>query len=43
MAAILAFFLGVVTVIIIFISFWILSRESTKIRQVYDDVFCNSV
>jgi hypothetical protein len=43
MAAILAFFLGIVTVIIIFLSFWILSRESTKIRQVYDDVFCNSV
>jgi hypothetical protein len=43
MAAILAFFLGLVTILIIFMSFWILSKESSKVRQVYDDVFCNSL
>ncbi len=43
MASILAYFLGIITVLIIFISFWLLAKKSSKVRQVYGDIFCNSI
>jgi hypothetical protein len=43
MVAILAYFLGVITVVLVLVSFWLLSQESSKIREVYDKAFCQSL
>ncbi len=43
MRSLIAYFLGILTVLIILIPFWYVAKSNTKIKQVYDDVFCNSV
>ena len=43
MRSLIAYFLGILTVLIILIPFWYVAKSNTKIKQVYKDVFCNSI
>jgi hypothetical protein len=43
MSPLLAYFLGILTLVVIFLPFWYLGRTNNKIGQVYKDYFCNNV
>ncbi len=42
MSPLLAYFLGILTLVVIFLPFWYLGRTNNKISQVYKDFFCTS-
>lgn len=41
MDALLAYFLGILTVLVIFLPFWVLSMYFPEVASVYDNVFCD--
>ena len=43
MSPIVAYFLGLLTIIIIFIPFWYLARENNKVQPIYNSIFCDSI
>lgn len=43
MSSLLAYIFGIVTVLVIFIPFWYISKSNEKIQPVYKDIFCNSI
>lgn len=43
MSSLVAFFLGIVTIIIIFVPFWYLATVSSKVKPIYAEIFCNNI
>ena len=43
MTALLAFLIGVITVLIIIIPFWYAATANAKIGEVYNSIFCNNI
>lgn len=43
MSPVVAYFLGLITVLLIIIPFWYLAKVNSKIQPVYEDIFCNSI
>jgi hypothetical protein len=43
MSPLVAYFLGVITMLVVIIPFWYLAKVNSKIQPVYKDVFCGSV
>ncbi len=43
MNPLIAYFLGLVTVLIILVPFWYLAKINSKIQPVYNDIFCSNV
>ena len=43
MSPIVAYFIGLLTIIIIFIPFWYLARENDKVKPLYKSIFCDSI
>ena len=41
MSPLLGYFLGILTVLIIFIPFWYLGRNNAKIESIYKQYFCD--
>jgi hypothetical protein len=42
MSSLIAFFLGILVVLVIFIPFWYLGRSNATIKPVYESIFCSS-
>lgn len=43
MSPLVAYFLGIITILIILIPFWYLARVNQKISTTYKNIFCNSL
>lgn len=43
MSPLVAYFLGIITILIILIPFWYLARVNTKISTTYKNIFCNTL
>lgn len=43
MSPLVAYFLGIITVLIILIPFWYLARVNQKISTTYKNIFCDSL
>ena len=42
MSSLIAFFLGILVVLIIFIPFWYLGRSNASIQPIYESIFCSA-
>lgn len=42
MSSLIAFFLGILLILVIFIPFWYLGRENATVKPIYDSIFCSS-
>jgi hypothetical protein len=43
MSPIVAYLLGIITVLIIFLPFWYIAKGNQKVKKVYNDVFCKNI
>jgi hypothetical protein len=43
MTPVIAYFLGIITVIVIIVPFWYIASVNAKIGPVYSDIFCNNI
>lgn len=42
MNPVLAYFLGILTMILIIFPFWYVSTKDSKTKELYDEIFCRS-
>ncbi len=43
MTPLVAYFLGLITILIILIPFWLLGKSNSKIQPVYKGLFCSNI
>lgn len=43
MSPYLAYFLGLITLIVIFLPFWLLAQNNLEVAKIYNNIFCSQL